>query len=88
MGPLSSATPVELGFVFTILGIAFGGFRHIDRRFNRLEMQMREQQRGRLTRQQHEIWALRLELANSAIKLVVPRMANGGDDSDEHVEVT
>ena len=65
---ISESTPVAIGFVITVVSLLIGGLVRIDRRFSSLESQVKEALRGRMTRQEHRIWALEFRVRNPTLK--------------------
>lgn len=87
---IGEASSIELGFAAAIFSALLGGLRFIDNRFNKLETrsdarfsklenQMSEALRGRLTRQEHQIWVLQMQVRNPALNFPDPM---GEPDSD------
>lgn len=67
---LSSATPVELGLVITFLGLFYAvlrGLGQINDRFNQLENQVKTALQGRMTKSDHRIWVLEMQVRNPAL---------------------
>lgn len=68
MDVLSAATPIQLGLVIALFSSLIGGIVRIDRRFNHLEEQMKTALKGRLTRQEHQIWVLQMQVRNPTLR--------------------
>ena len=69
---ISGDMSVELGFGIAVVTAILGGLRRIDTRFNTLEAQVKEALKGRLTRQEHRIWALELQVRNPTLNFPDP----------------
>lgn len=68
---LSSVSSVEIGFAFALSAAVIGGLRRIDSRFNALERQVEQALRGRMTRQEHQIWVLQMQVRNPTLNFPV-----------------
>lgn len=64
---ISGDSSVELGFAVAIVTAILGGLRRIDTRFSKLETQVHEALKGRLTRQEHQIWVLQMQVRNPSL---------------------
>lgn len=64
---LGSGSYIEVGFAFSIFSAVLLGLRRIDTRFNTLEAQVKEALKGRLTRQEHQIWVLQMQVKNPTL---------------------
>jgi uncharacterized membrane protein YqgA involved in biofilm formation len=80
MEAISSSTPIQLGLVITIFGVVIGGLFRIDKRFNTLEAQVKTALRGRMTRQEHQIWALQLQVRNKDLRVPMAGEVEQTDD--------
>lgn len=76
---LSGAYPVQIGFAIAIFGAVIGSLRRIDSRFNALERQVEQALRGRMTRQEHQIWVLQMQVKNPT--LLFPDPTNTDPDA-------
>lgn len=85
MGPLAGSSSIEIGFAVALFTAVIGGIRRNDSRFNHmektsaarfgeLEHQVKEALKGQFTRQEHQIWALQLQVKNPALN--VPAHSN------------
>lgn len=77
---ISEVSGIQLGFAIAIFTAVLGGLRRIDTRLNTLESQVKEALRGRLTRQEHQIWVLQMQVRNPALNFPDPM---GEPDSGE-----
>jgi len=88
MDVLAGSSTIEIGFAIALFGAVIAGIRRndsrftsmekqSDARFNKLESQVKDALKGQFTRQEHQIWALQLQVKNPTLN--VP---NHGADTD------
>jgi hypothetical protein len=79
---IAASSGVEIGFAIALFTAVLGGIRrndtrfntmekHSESRFNKLENQMATALKGRMTRQEHQIWVLQLQVKNPTIHVPV-----------------